>query len=94
MYLLCASAWNTPTGYGGSDNVNASLHCKCKAKDVQLLLDIIACFQCLLMGSQGHCSWLLGRHVDCEERLAVKELVLVLIYFILCQLFNCSYLNP
>lgn len=32
MYLLGASTWNTPTGYGGSHNVNASLHCKCEGK--------------------------------------------------------------
>lgn len=44
-----------------------------KAKDVQLLLDIIVCLQRLLMGSQGHYRWLLGRCVDYEERLAVKE---------------------
>lgn len=74
--------------------MNASLHYKCKAKDMKLFIDIIACFQCLLMASHCYCSWLLGRHVDCEERLAVKKLVLVLIRFIFMPIIQLFLFEP
>lgn len=65
MYLLGASTWNTPTDTGAVTMQMQVYIASVKAKDVQLLLDIIACFQCLLVGSQGRCSWQLAARKTC-----------------------------